>query len=50
MTHYKIQYTRTLTSSPEYAVIAANSREEARNIFFGNNPTFFVIYVKNMDK
>lgn len=42
---YKIQYTRTITSSPEYAEITANSREEARDIFYGMNPTFFVTSV-----
>lgn len=45
MTRFKIQFTRTTTSSPEYDEILATSRENAMTIFYANNPTFYVINV-----
>jgi hypothetical protein len=42
---FKIQFTRTITSSPEYFEIMAESREQARDIFYGINPTYFVTAV-----
>ena len=46
MNTFKIQFTRTITNSPEYEEINATSRENARAIFYANNPTFYVITVK----
>lgn len=45
MIPFKIQFTRTITSSPEYTVVLATSRENARSVFYANNPTFYVIYI-----
>jgi len=45
MALFKIQFTRTITSSPEYDYVDATSRENAMNIFYGINPTFYVTSV-----
>jgi len=50
MNRYKVQFTRTITHDPEYAYVDADSREQARDLFLGNNPTYFVIYVKELIK
>lgn len=49
MARFKIQFTRTITSSPEYEEVTATSRENARAIFYGNNPTFYVISVVELN-
>ena len=46
MNTFEIQFTRTITHSPEYEEINATSRENARAIFYGSNPTFYVITIK----
>ncbi len=45
MARFKIQFTRTITSQPEYDEIIATSRENAMTKFYGSNPTYFVISV-----
>ncbi len=45
MARFKIQFTRSITSPPEYIEISAETREQARDIFYGNNPTFYIISV-----
>jgi len=42
---FKIQFTRSTTSPPEYLGIMAETREQARDIFYGMNPTYFVTAV-----
>jgi hypothetical protein len=42
---FKIQFTRTITSPPEYFELMAESREQARDIFYSMNPTYFVTAV-----
>ena len=42
---FKVQYTRSITSPPEYAEINAETREQARDIFYSMNPTYFVTAV-----
>jgi hypothetical protein len=49
MARFKIQFTRTITSSPEYDEVTATSRENAMTIFYGNNPTFYVISVVELN-
>ena len=49
MALFKIQFTRTLTSLPEYEEVIATSKENARTIFYGNNPTFYVISVVELN-
>ena len=45
ITLFRVQFTRSITSSPEYAEICAASREQARDIFYGMYPTYFVTAV-----
>ena len=45
---FKVQFTRSITSPPEYVEISAETREQARDIFYGMNPTYFVIAVFNV--
>jgi hypothetical protein len=47
-TTFKIQFTRTITDSPEYEEINATSRENAMAIFYGRNPTFYIIKINNI--
>ena len=42
---FKVQFTRSITSPPEYIEISAETREQARDIFYGMNPTYFVTAV-----
>ena len=42
---FKVQFTRSIASPPEYIEISAETREQARDIFYGMNPTYFVTAV-----
>jgi hypothetical protein len=45
MRTFKVKFTRSITSPPESVDVTATSRENAMTIFYGNNPTFYVISV-----
>ena len=49
MARFKVKFTRTITSSPEIEELNATSRENAMTIFYGNNPTFYVISVVELN-
>ena len=42
---FKVQFTRSITSPPEYIEIIAETREQARDLFYSMNPAYFVIAV-----
>ena len=46
MKQFKIQFTRSITSFPEYETIKAKNKTDAQNKFFSVNPTFFITYTK----
>jgi len=44
-----VKFTRTIKSSPEIEEITATSRENAMTIFYGRNPTLYVISVVELN-
>ena len=42
MKQYTIQYTRTITSAPEYATVFSESKTAAQTRFFGLHPECFI--------
>ena len=47
---YKIQFTRAITSEPEYEYIYSENRTLAQTNFWHRNPTFFITSTIEIDK
>ena len=42
MKKYKIQYTKTIHSKPEYMELTGTSKSKVQSKFWSVNPTFFI--------